>query len=95
MHTYRVHPDISVLADYLEVPGIGFLPVNAFVVHAAQPVVVDSGLGLPNRDFAAALAAVIDPADMIPAPANVVTTRARGAASRRANSPPVWSRSGC
>jgi len=64
MHTYHVHPDISVLADYLEVPGIGFLPVNAFVIHAAQPVVVDTGLGLPDRDFAAALATVIDPADV-------------------------------
>jgi len=64
MHTYRVHPDISVLADYLEVPGIGFLPVNAFVIHAAQPVVVDTGLGLPDRDFAATLAAVLDPADV-------------------------------
>jgi len=28
MHIYRAHPDISVLADYLEVPGIGFLPVG-------------------------------------------------------------------
>ena len=64
MHTYRAHPEISVLGDYLEVPGLGFLPVNAFVVHAAQPVVVDTGLGLPDRDFAAALAEVIDPADV-------------------------------
>jgi hypothetical protein len=38
MHTCRAHPDISVLADYLEVPGLGFLPVNAFVTHAAQLV---------------------------------------------------------
>ena len=26
MHTYRAHPEISVLGDYLEVPGLGFLP---------------------------------------------------------------------
>ena len=64
MHTYRAHPEISVLADYLEVPGLGFLPVNAFVIHAAQPVVVDTGLGLPDRDFVASLAAVIEPADV-------------------------------
>jgi len=64
MHTYRAYPDISVLSDYLEVPGLGFLPVNAFVIHAAQPVVVDAGLGLPDRDFVASLAAVIDPADV-------------------------------
>jgi len=64
MHTYRAHPDVSVLADYLEVPGLGFLAVNAFVIHAAQPVVIDTGLGLPDRDFVASLAAVIDPPDV-------------------------------
>jgi len=64
MHTYRAHQDVSVLGDYLEVPGLGFLAVNAFVIHAAQPVVVDTGLGLPDRDFAASLAEVIDPADV-------------------------------
>jgi len=64
MHTYRAHPEISVLGDCLEVPGLGFLAVNAFVIHAAQPVVVDTGLGLPDRDFVASLAAVIDPVDV-------------------------------
>jgi hypothetical protein len=64
MHTYRAHPDVSVVGDYLEVPGLGFLPVNAFVIRAAQPVVVDTGLGLPGRDFVACLAEVIDPADV-------------------------------
>lgn len=64
MHTYRAHPDVSVLADHLEVPGLGFLPVNAFVIHATQPVVVDTGLGLPDRDFTSALAEAIDPADV-------------------------------
>ncbi len=64
MHTYRARPDVTVLADYQEVPGFGFVPVNAFVIHAALPVVVDTGLGLPGRDFAASLAEVIDPADV-------------------------------
>ena len=64
MHTHRAHPEITVLGDYLEVPGLGFLAVNAFVIHAAQPVVVDTGLGLPDRDFVASLAPVIDPPDV-------------------------------
>jgi hypothetical protein len=64
MDIYRVHRDVSVLNDYVEVPGLGFVPVNAFVIHAAQPVVVDTGLGLPDRDFVASLAEVIDPADV-------------------------------
>jgi Metallo-beta-lactamase superfamily len=48
----------------MEIPGLGFLPVNAFVIHAAEPVVVDTGLGLPDRDFVASLAKVIDPSDV-------------------------------
>lgn len=64
MNSYRAHPDVSVLNDCLEMPGLGFLPVNAFVLHAAQPVVVDTGLGLADRDFVAGLAEVIDPADV-------------------------------
>ena len=64
MHTYHAHQDVSVLGDCLEVPGLGFLAINAFVIHAAQPVVADTGLGLPDRDFLAALAEVIDPADV-------------------------------
>lgn len=50
--------------DHLEVPGIGFLPVNAFVLHAAEPVVVDTGLSLPGRGFMEALDSVVDPADV-------------------------------
>jgi len=64
MPSYRAHQDVSVLNDHLEVPGLGFLAVNAFVIHAAHPVVVDTGLGLPDRDFLACLAEVIDPADV-------------------------------
>lgn len=64
MSTHKVGPDSTVLADCLEVPGIGFLPVNAFVLHSEQPVVVDTGLGLPDRDFLNTLGSVIDPADV-------------------------------
>lgn len=56
--------DVTVLSDYAEVPGLGFLPVNAFVLHADQPVVIDTGLSTPDKDFLAALASVIDPADV-------------------------------
>ncbi|RST15571.1 MBL fold metallo-hydrolase [Streptomyces sp. WAC05374] len=61
---HRVGRDISVLADCLEVPGIGFLPVNAFVLHAEAPVVVDTGLGLPDRNFLEVLGSAIDPAEV-------------------------------
>jgi glyoxylase-like metal-dependent hydrolase (beta-lactamase superfamily II) len=64
MHTYRINDHLTVLNDHLEVPGIGFLPVNAFVLHAREPVVIDTGLGLPDRDFVAALRDVLDPAEV-------------------------------
>jgi flavorubredoxin len=64
MHTHRPHPDVTVFSDYLEVPGLGFLPINAFLLHAAEPVVMDTGLSLPDRDFVSTLAEVIDPQDV-------------------------------
>ena len=48
MNTYRVGDDVTVLNDQLEVPGIGHLPINAFVLHAREPVVVDTGLSLAD-----------------------------------------------
>lgn len=64
MKTVRVNDDVTLLNDYLEVPGLGFLPVNAFVLHAEQPVVIDTGVGLPDRNFVEQLSAVLDPADV-------------------------------
>jgi hypothetical protein len=64
VHIFRPVPDVTVLSDPLEVPGIGHLPVNAFVLHAAQPVVVDTGLSLADRDFVSALGQVLDPVDV-------------------------------
>jgi hypothetical protein len=64
MHSFSPVPGVTVLSDPLEVPGIGHLPVNAFVLHAAQPVVVDTGLSLADRDFVSSLSAVIDPVDV-------------------------------
>ncbi len=54
MHAFRPHPDVTVLNDYVEIPGLGFLPINAFVLRADQPVVLDTGLGLPDRPQARA-----------------------------------------
>jgi glyoxylase-like metal-dependent hydrolase (beta-lactamase superfamily II) len=64
MRINRIDRDVSVLADELEVPGIGHLAVNSFVLHAAEPVVVDTGLSLPGRGYMQALASVLDPADV-------------------------------
>ena len=62
MQIHRLGRDVSVLSDQLPAPGIGFVPVNAFVLHAAEPVVVDTGL--PGRGFLDTLGSVVDPADV-------------------------------
>jgi len=64
MEIHRIGRDASVLNDQLEVPGVGYLAVNAFVLKAAEPVVVDTGLSLPGRGFMDALGSVLDPADV-------------------------------
>jgi len=64
MEKHKIGADVTVLSDHTEVPGIGFLPVNTFVLHAEQPLVVDTGLSTPDKDFVAELSDVIDPADV-------------------------------
>jgi hypothetical protein len=64
MNVYRVGNDVTVLNDQLAVPGVGHLPINAFVLHAREPVVVDTGLSLTDRDFLSGLGSVIDPTDV-------------------------------
>ena len=64
MEVHSITSDVTLLSDCAEVPGIGFLPVNTFVLHAEQPVVVDTGLSNADKDFVTDLSAVIDPADV-------------------------------
>ncbi|GAA1555513.1 hypothetical protein GCM10009789_06210 [Kribbella sancticallisti] len=64
MQIHQIGRDASVLNDQLEVPGVGFLAVNAFVLQATEPVVVDTGLSLPDRGFMEALGTVLDPRDV-------------------------------
>lgn len=64
MQSHRINESVTVLSDHAEIPGLGFLPVNTFVIHAEQPVVVDTGLSTPDKDFVADLGEIIDPADV-------------------------------
>lgn len=64
MQTHRTDQDVTVFNDLAEIPGLGFLPVNAFLVHAEQPVVIDTGLSNDDKDFVSWLSEAIDPADV-------------------------------
>jgi flavorubredoxin len=61
---YQVMPDIDILPSHFPVPGAGFLPVNAFVIMAKEPVLVDTGMGIDSDQFMKALKSVIDPNDL-------------------------------
>lgn len=61
---YQAAPDIEVLPSYFPIPGLGILPVNAFVLRATEPVLVDTGLVAFNDEFMSQMSSVIDPEDL-------------------------------
>jgi flavorubredoxin len=61
---YRARPDIYVLPAHFPVPGAGLLPINAFVIKAKEPVLVDTGMAMDSEEFMKALESVIDPPDL-------------------------------
>lgn len=60
----RFDGDIWQIGAWMPVPGFGVLPVNAYVIQARQPVLVDTGLAVLRTDFLAALERIIDPSDL-------------------------------
>jgi flavorubredoxin len=63
-NTYKAAPEIDVLTSQFPIPGFGLLPLNAFVLHGAEPVLVDTGAVVESEAFMTALRSVIDPADL-------------------------------
>ena len=64
MHTYKAAPDVGVVTSTNAITGFGNLAINAFVIHATEPVLVDTGSVVQSDDFMAALRSVIDPGDL-------------------------------
>ncbi|MGY1663092.1 MBL fold metallo-hydrolase [Geodermatophilus sp. SYSU D00705] len=58
---YQAAPDVHVLPANLALPGAGVLPINAFLLMAEEPVLVDTGLGVDADQFVDALSSIIDP----------------------------------
>ena len=59
---HRAAPGIDVLTSTVAIPGFGSLAVNAFVLHGAEPVLVDTGTVIGSDPFMETLRTVIDPA---------------------------------
>jgi glyoxylase-like metal-dependent hydrolase (beta-lactamase superfamily II) len=64
MELVRSAPDVTTLADALPIPDLGYVPVNAFLLQAEQPVLIDAGLTASSPDFLQALGSLLDPADL-------------------------------
>jgi len=64
MNTYKATSDIDVITSNIAIPGFGLIPVNAFVIKGAEPILVDTGAVVESDDFMATLQSVIDPADL-------------------------------
>jgi len=58
---YQAAPDVHVLPHNLPLPGVGFLPVNAYVLLAEEPVLIDTGMAADGDEFIDALTSIIDP----------------------------------
>ena len=61
--SYTAAPDIEVLTSNFAVPGLGLIPINAFVLKGSEPILVDTGAGVHHDPFLSALRSVIDPAE--------------------------------
>jgi glyoxylase-like metal-dependent hydrolase (beta-lactamase superfamily II) len=62
---YQAAPDVHVLPTNLPIPGAGVvLPVNAYVLRAEEPVLIDAGLGMDSADFLDAVASIVDMKDL-------------------------------
>jgi glyoxylase-like metal-dependent hydrolase (beta-lactamase superfamily II) len=58
---YQVAPDVHVLPVHVPLPGVGFLPVNAYLLMAEEPVLIDTGIGVDGEDFIATVSSFVDP----------------------------------
>jgi len=57
---YQGAPDVHVLPANLSMPGIGVLPINAYLLMAEEPVLIDTGIGVDTDEFIAALGSLVD-----------------------------------
>jgi glyoxylase-like metal-dependent hydrolase (beta-lactamase superfamily II) len=57
---YQGAPDVHVFPANLSMPGIGVLPINAYLLMAEEPVLIDTGIGVDTEDFIAAVSEVVD-----------------------------------
>jgi hypothetical protein len=63
--TLSVATDTESIVSYFPIPGYGMLPINAFLIRADQPVLVDTGLGSLKDAFMRNLRSLIGLEDLM------------------------------
>ena len=58
---YQAAPDVHVYPANLPIRGVGVLGVNAYLLMAEEPVLIDTGIGVDGDDFIAAVSSIVDP----------------------------------
>jgi flavorubredoxin len=64
MDSYPAATDIEVITSNFPIPGFGLVPINAFVIKGAEPILVDTGAVVESAAFMPTLRSIIDPADL-------------------------------
>jgi flavorubredoxin len=60
----QVTDSVCALPSYVPIPGLGIVPVNAYVLKSAAPVLIDTGLHADVDEFLDALRTAIDLRDL-------------------------------
>ncbi len=61
---HLIGAEADILSAFYPVPGLGLIPINAFVLRAQQPVIVDTGAIVFREAFLAGLRQAIDLAEV-------------------------------
>jgi flavorubredoxin len=64
LEPYQAGPDVYVLPTDISIPGVGHLPINAFLLLSEEPVLIDSGIGTDGPEFLKAVESILPPADI-------------------------------
>jgi flavorubredoxin len=64
VNTYTATTDIEVITSDVTIPGLGLIPVNAFVIKGSEPILVDTGTVIDRDAYMDGLRSVIDPEEL-------------------------------
>ncbi|MBM3925513.1 MAG: MBL fold metallo-hydrolase [SAR202 cluster bacterium] len=61
---YKANADTYVIPLFFPIPMLGALPINAYLIKAKEPVLVDTSAPVVREQFLSALKSLIDPKDL-------------------------------